>query len=245
MPLGGRGFSPSILAGLALVVTMLVGAVAARPARAHLGHEVVRAERYLKLDVSDHAGRLVVSLTLGAGEGARLLASADTDADGAVSEAERDAYLAAWGEGLRSELPVSVDGVVLELTWGEPFLDPIGAVRPTPVTVEMVARFELGGGEETVRIEDRMVRREAYDRTDVAFRVRGEAQLVRSGVGEAPSEPMEDVAYGREIAPDAPVVLTAVVETPPRRGWLPWLGLGAAAFALLALGAYFARRSRP
>jgi len=39
---------------------------------------------------------------------------ADTDADGIVTESERDAYLAQWGRGLRDELPVTLDGERVE-----------------------------------------------------------------------------------------------------------------------------------
>ena len=107
-----------------VTATWFLSASVTIPARAHLGHEIARAERYLKLDVSGHSARIVVSLTLGQREGARVLAAADTDASGDVSEAERDAYLTQWGEGLRSELPVRVDGAPLSLVWSEPYMEP-------------------------------------------------------------------------------------------------------------------------
>ncbi|MCZ7683347.1 MAG: hypothetical protein M5U28_32990 [Sandaracinaceae bacterium] len=132
---------------------------------------------------------MVVSLTLGAREGERLLEAADTSGDGRVDEAERDAYLAEWAAGLREELPVEVDGAAREITFGEPYLEPVGRVRAVPVTVELVARLPLEGGRQTVRITDRMVRREVYDRTDVAFRVRDGASLVASGAETDPASP--------------------------------------------------------
>lgn len=217
-----------LLSATCLSATLLSVAI---PARAHLGHEIARAERYLKLDVSGHSARLVVSLTLGEREGARALAAADTDASGEVSEAERDAYLAQWAAGLRSELPVHVDGAPLTLTWAEPYMEPIGRVRPVPVTVELVARFELEGGRQTIRIDDRVPRREVYDRTDVAFRVRDEATLIASGMGENPSEPTPDLAYAADVP--APT-LTAIVETPPRAPEVPWSAIAFAAGLALA-----------
>ena len=72
------------LAALALLV-----AVTATPvASAHLGHEVVRAERYLKLDLREGEVRLVVTLTLGEEEGASLMRAADDDGDRKVGEEE-------------------------------------------------------------------------------------------------------------------------------------------------------------
>lgn len=213
-------------------------------AEAHLGHVIARAERYIKLDVSGRSARLVVSLTLGEREGARVLAAADRDRDGNVSEAERDAYLAEWGAGLAAELPVQVDGQARELAWSEPYMEPIGPVHPVPVTVELVARFELEGGRQTIRIEDRVARREVYDRTDVAFRTREEATLLASGAGEQPAEPTPDLAYGREL--EAPVVLTAIVETPERpTSWAPIaIGTGLALAAAAVAVALRLRRRR-
>lgn len=212
------------------------------PAHAHLGHEIARAERYIKLDVAGRSARLVVSLTLGEREGARVLASADADASGDVSEAERDAYLTQWGAGLRTELPVHVDGAPRSLTWAEPYMEPVGPVRPVAVTVELVARFELAGGRQAIRIEDRVPRREIYDRTDVAFRVRDDARLIASGAGDAPGEPTPDLAY----APDVPApTLTAVVETPPRPADVPWSAIAiAGGLALATLAGALALRAR-
>ena len=78
----------------------LVTFCAASVASAHLGHLVQRAERYLKVDVSGYRVRLVVSLTLGARETARLMQQADSDGNGWVSPEERDAYMGLWGAGL-------------------------------------------------------------------------------------------------------------------------------------------------
>lgn len=223
------------------VVLLAVGLLPAS-ARAHLGHEIARAERYLKLDVAGHTARVVVSLTLGAAEGGRVLRAADADGDGRVSEAERDAYLADWGNGLREELPVEVDGVRQELVFAEPYLDPIGRVRAVPVTIEMVARFDLGGGRQSVRIRDAMVRREVYDRTDVAFRARDGARIAASGFGDE-ADPTPDLAYGPERARGQPVVLRAIVESPERPVELSWPWLVGAAVAVLALaGVLFVRR---
>lgn len=213
-------------------------------AHAHLGHEIARAERYLKLDVAGHDARVVVSLTLGEREGERLLEAADTSGDGRVDEAERDAYLALWAQGLREELPVEVDGVAREVTFGEPYLEPVGRVRRVPVTVELVAHLALEGGRQTVRVTDRMVRREVYDRTDVAFRVRDGASLVASGAEADPDARTADLAYGPDFQEGEPVILTAIVET-PARATRPWHLVGlAGALAALVLFVVVIRRRR-
>lgn len=215
-------------------------------AHAHLGHVISRAERYLKLDVAGRRARVVVSLTLGEAEGGRILAAADTDGDGVVSDAERDAYLAQWGEGLRTELPVSVDGQPVELAWGEGWLEPTGRVRRTAVTVEMVAVLELRGGEQTVTIEDRMVRRDVFDRTDVAFRTRDGATLIASGEGETPTEAIEDLTYPPNFREGEAVVLSAILRTPepePEVPWV-WIGVGVAVVLLGGIALFAVRRAR-
>jgi hypothetical protein len=214
----------------------------AAPAHAHLGHVVLRAERYLKLDVAGNRARVVVSLTLGAEAGRRVLAAADADGDGEVDPAEADAYLAEWGRGLADELPVRVDAEPVRVAWGEGYFDPVGPVRAVPVTVEMIARLELDG-EQTVTIEDRMVRREAYDRTDVAFRARDGAELLASGADPSPSDVVEDLAYGASFRDGEPVTLTAVLRTPERPPAVPWGGV-LAGVALLAAGVAVFERLR-
>lgn len=206
-------------------------------ARAHLGHVIARAERYIKLDVAGNEARIVVSLSLGEREGLRVLEAADTSGDGTVDEVERDAYLAQWAEGLRTELPVEVDGTARELAWGEPYLDPVGRVRAVPVTVELVARLPLEGGRQGVTITDRMVRREVYDRTDVAFRVRDGASLIASGAEPEPSAPTPELAYPADFHEGEPVVLIAILETPARAARPPWHLVGLAG-ALLAVAIF-------
>jgi len=220
---------------------LILVTLAPAPAAAHVGHVIRTAERYLKLDVDGHRARVVVSLTLGADEGRRVLEAADADGDGTVTGAESEAYLAQWGDGLREEVPLSLDSERVRASWGEGYFAPIGSVRRVPVTVEMVARFELGGGEETVGLEDRMVRREVFERTDVRFQIRGDAELVRSGVEGDDADATEELAYGGSFRGGQPVPIRAVIRTPRRRTPWPWwwvagpLGVAALAAVLLWL----------
>lgn len=227
-------------------------ALVATAASAHLGHIVLSAERYLKMDAAADEVRLVVSLTLGPAEGQRVLEAADEGGDGTVSQGEADAYMAQWGAGLETDLPVTVGGEPVQVSWGEPYFEPIGAVRPTRANVEMVAHVRLEPGRHTITMRDRM-RTEVFDRTDVAFRAHGGARLVASGYGESPPDPTPALAFGPDLpAPEEGGALTAVYEIPGVPGdqdeatsrWPLWAA--GAGLLVVALAAWIAvlRRSR-
>jgi hypothetical protein len=226
----------------------------ALPVRAHIGHVVERAERYLKLDVTPGDARFVVSLTLGPTEMERVLGAADADDDGRVTEGEAEAYVRTWGEGLDDVLTVRVDGELDAFSWGEPFLQPIGDVRPVGGSVELVGHVELGAGRVAIVIEDRMAR-PAIERTDVSLETRNGVRLVAAGPGADPAGIEPRFAFG----PGAPrpVVFAAIVETeasliPARRhesalGWVlaAMTATGVLAFVAMRLGrAFHARRRR-
>lgn len=206
---------------------------------------VLNAERYLKLDASEADTRLVVSLTLGATEGRRVLDAADANRDGQVTQSEADAYLAEWGRGLADELPIAIDGERVSVPFTEPFLDPIGRVAAVPVTVEMVAHLPVSSREARIVVQDRMVRRETYDRTEVAFRSHDGAEVLRSGAGTDPRTRVLDLACGRTTGNPMPDVLTMDVLYPQRREpTSPWtyVAVGAASIAIVSLGVARARR---
>ncbi len=211
---------------VALLIALLVSG-----ARAHLGHVVMRAERYLKLDAEPGGVRLVVSLTLGPDETVRVAQAADRSGDGVVSAQEADAYMREWGEGLRSDLPVEVDGQSVEVSWGEPFFDPIGPIQAVPGAVEMVAHVPLGPGRHHVSLLDEM-RAEAFDRTDVAFEGQPGTQVVAAGPHAEPSGRVRTLSY---VAGNAPERLTLVVDVPGMPAQVKW-ALGASA-ACVAVGA--------
>ncbi len=203
--------------GLALLtLSMLVSLREPELASAHLGHVVLRAERYVKLDFADDSVRVVVSLTLGPDEARRVLAATDDagDSNGEVTQAEADAYMAQWGDGLRADLPVDVDGAPVDVAWGEAYMEPIGPIAAAPGTVEMVARVPLAAGAHRVAVHDHM-RIETFDRTDIAFRARDGARLVASGIGEPRTPPERDLAVLRDTRrPDDGFVYVAEVEVP-------------------------------
>ncbi len=213
-------------------------------AHAHLGHIVVSAERYLKIDATERDTRLVVSLTLGASEGRRVLEAADGDHDGDVSQTEADAYLAEWGRGLHDELPVEVDGERVEIEFDEPFLDPIGRVASVPVTVEMVAHIPIEAREAVIVVRDQMVRRETYDRTEVAFRGHDGAEVVASGGVEAPTSRELDLAFGTTTGSAMPEVIAMRALYPSRSepSHVPWAGVGVLALVGIGVGVAVRRR---
>lgn len=225
---------------LAVALAIVLSATAAR---AHIGHTITRAERYLKLDATEADTRFVVSLTLGPAEGRNVLGEADADHDGEVDEAEMTGYLANWAEGLRTELPIEVDGAPLEVTWTDGWMDPIGAVRAVPVTVEMVAHLPVTGREHRIVVRDQMVRREVFDRTDVAFRAHDGAELVHAGPEAEPPDVVEDAAFLTGGA--ALDVMVADVRYPSRSTFdARWLGGIAGAVFVVALAVLLARRRR-
>lgn len=233
---GGRGCATWLLVAFALGSPALFASSVPWPAtaHAHLGHVVQRAERYLKVDATPGGARLVVSLTMGPQEMARISNAADANQDGHVTQAEADAYMAEWGAGLRTELPVTVDGQPVDLSWGQAFFDPIGELRPVGGTVEMVALVPLEGGEQRIVVTDGM-RQETFDRTDVAFSARDGAELVVAGVGLDPREVAGRLTYGgvTEVEVLTVVVRLPVVSAPEQRSYA-MVGVVGAAVALAA-----------
>lgn len=227
----------------------LVTFCAASVASAHLGHLVQRAERYLKVDVSGYRVRLVVSLTLGARETARLMQQADSDGNGWVSPEERDAYMGLWGAGLVDELAVRVDGTRVDVEFAEPFMQPIGAIVATEGSVEMVGTFVLDGGEHDVVIADTMPR-EAFERTDYSFRARDEAVMLASGLGDNVTEVLEHTSVHQASPnPETFMVRVRVPQRPLTAGEeairvLPWAAGAAAVLIAVAVALQLRRRSR-
>lgn len=229
---------------MALALSLAVLAFLTSHVSAHLGHVILRAERYLKLDASDSDTRLVVSLTLGPEEGARILGAADTNGDQTVSAPESDAYLAQWGAGLVADVPVEIDGVAQVPEWTEGYMEPVGPVAPRALTVEITAHLPLTGQEHVVRFRDHM-RREVFERTDVAFRAHDGAELVVAGVGDAPLELTRDLAFGSGEA-GAPDTFTARLRFPRHDPPMTVTPLALGAAALVGLGAlvFVVRRRR-
>jgi hypothetical protein len=216
-------------------------------AHAHLGHLVLRAERYVKIDAAPGELRVVVSLMLGPSEARSALEPADTDGDGSLSRAEADAYLAGWGAELEREVRIELDDAPADgVVWRDGVLEPVGPIAAQPVTVERIAHVPLPGGEHVVRVRDAMdVAR--FERTDVVFQARDGATLSRAGLGTSPPDLEPSLSFGSDFAPTGGRVFTATVATPdePASLWtLLAAVIGGAVLAIVA-GVGLRRRRTP
>ena len=243
-----RSRGGTVLTRFGVIGALAMALLPCASARAHLGHLVIRAERYLKIEADDHGVRIIVTLTLGPAEARPVLRAADSDSDGTVTQREADAYMAQWGEGLLTDLPIEVDGAQVDVAWGEAYLDPLGPIRPAPTTVEMVAHVPLEGGTHRVTLRDRM-RVEAFDRTDAVFRVRDGARQLACGVGERPSSVVPALAFGPDTQTVTGGAFTSVVEIPgapsSAPAWSIYVAIGVIVLmSALGVGAVVRRRRR-
>lgn len=181
---------------------------------AHAGHDVLRAERYLKLEATDRGVRIVLSLSLGTEEMLRIARIADEDQDGEVTQREAERYLEEWGETLRRELPMRVDGSFVRVPWGGPYFDPIGRITARTGSIELSAHVPLMHGRHFIVITDQM-RFESFDRTDVSFAARDGGELINSGPNDAPTEVIPTFAYGRNAEIPRVRVIGMTIELPP------------------------------
>ena len=221
-------------AGPFSIVFMAVAFFVATPrAQAHLGHVVLRAERYLKVDVEPEALRVVASLTLGPTEMERILRDADTNEDGSVDASEADVYMQTWGEGLAEELRIEVDEEWVEVIWGDAYLDPHGVIRSVAGSVEMVARVDLDPGTHRIRLRDSMPTG-ALDRTDIVIRTQPGGLVRGCTYGEQEHDCSTPLALPPATASE---VVGLTIDVAGLRAWQVGL-LAAAAALLLAFGAW-------
>lgn len=227
------------------LLTIFAILVAASTAEAHLGHAVERAERYLKLELREREVRLVVTLTLGEVEGEALLRAADEDGDGRVSDEEATEHLGRWAAALEEEIVLRANGTRIPLHFGDGFFDPKGRARRAVATLEMVGRGRLPPGNATLELEDRMARRDAFERTDVSLVARPPVRILGDGFDEARRPPRLAYAFPPERAPEK---LVLEVESPEATFWeeaplLVLLGVPVALVAVLTLVAVRRRKN--
>jgi hypothetical protein len=98
-----------------LVLALVLGAAAA--ASAHVAPSVDDNNRYLKLTPLGDRVRLAYVIFYGELPGARLRPTLDADHDGAISEAEGQAFGAKVGAEVAAALDVSIDGAQQRLAW--------------------------------------------------------------------------------------------------------------------------------
>jgi hypothetical protein len=226
------------LAGCLLLAAQ---ALVTAPASAHLGHEIKRAERYLKLDLREGEVRLVVTLTLGEDEGELLMRAADDDGDRRVSHEEAAKHLETWARALENELVLTADGERVDLTFGDGFFDPKGSTRRVVATLEMVGKSELPTGVFELALEDRMANREVFERTDVTFVASAPVRILADGLGELSRPPKGAYAFPPTAAP---LRIVVEVQSPARYIWKAVRIGFLVALLLLGLGLHLYSRWR-
>jgi hypothetical protein len=151
----------------------LVAALAVRPADAHVAPSVGDNNRYLKMTPLGDRVRLAYTVFYGERPGAELRTAIDANRDGAIDDAESQAFGARIADQLAAALELTVDGAPRPVTWsqvvvgmGTPSasagtfsIDLIAAICVTPPrgshAIELRDRFELAHpGETEIRFED-------------------------------------------------------------------------------------------
>jgi hypothetical protein len=151
----------------------LVAVLAARLADAHVAPSVGDNNRYLKLTPLGDRVRLAYTVFYGEAPGAELRKAIDANHDGAIDDAESQAFGARIADQLAAALELTVDGARRPVTWsqvvvgmGTPSaaagtfsIDLIAAICVTPPrgshAIELRDRFELAHpGETEIRLED-------------------------------------------------------------------------------------------
>lgn len=169
--------------------------------RAHLGHLSLRAERYLKLDVRNDYVRTVMSLQLEGSESFRAREHVDTDHDGTMTASEVRHALDQWRVQLRRELAFTIDGRPAGARWEEGVIVPLGAVRTTSTTIELVTRVALPPGPRA-RIELRDALTFAgLQSTELRLEANDGMRFERAGV--APTTGVTPRATLVEVSPNA------------------------------------------
>jgi len=144
-----------------------------RPAAGHVAPAIADNNRYLKLTPLGDRVRLAYTVFYGAVPGTALRREMDTNHDGAVDDAESQAFGGRLAAQLAAQLELTVDGARRPVTWSQiavgmgtpsglfgPFsVDLIAAICLTPVrgahAIELRDRFELAHpGETEIRFED-------------------------------------------------------------------------------------------
>jgi hypothetical protein len=157
----------------ALVAVLAVRLAGVRLADAHVAPSVGDNNRYLKLTPLGDRVRLAYTVFYGEVPGAELRKAIDANRDGAIDDAESQAFGARIADQLATALELTVDGARRPVTWsqvvvgmGTPSatagtfsIDLVAAICVTPPrgahAVELRDRFELAHpGETEIRFED-------------------------------------------------------------------------------------------
>ena len=98
---------------------LAAGAVTTTPARAHVAPAVNANNRYLRITPMRDRIRLAYTVYIGERPGAEARVRMDRDGDGALSQAEGEAYADELASAVAPALEVTIDGVPHTVTWAE------------------------------------------------------------------------------------------------------------------------------
>jgi hypothetical protein len=140
--------------------SLVVIAAAAATARAHVAPSMDDNNRYLKLTPLGDRVRLAYTIYLGEVPGAAARRELDVDHDGAISDAEAQAFGAKLAAQVQPGLAITVDGAPAPVAWAE--ID-VGMGQPVTAagsfSVDLIAWLCLpsAGGSHTVVLRDAFV----------------------------------------------------------------------------------------
>jgi hypothetical protein len=247
----------------ALVAVLAARLAAPRPVAAHVAPSVGDNNRYLKLTPLGDRVRLAYTVFYGEVPGAELRKAIDANRDGAIDDAESQAFGTRIADQLAAALELTVDGARRPVTWsqvvvgmGTPSaaagtfsIDLVAAICVTPPrgshAIELRDRFELAHpGETEIRFEDSpgvaidRARIGDDDAPGVDYKIIGPTPVLGA------AGPTGGIALAFTAGPKAVVTADAAcVRTAPPSG--PPIGViagGVAALAILAGAITRARR---
>lgn len=241
------------------VVWSVLGPVAAR---AHVAPSVDDNNRYLKLTPMGDRVRLAYTVLFGEVPGAAQRRSIDTDRDGAISDAEANAFGAKVAADVLASLEATVDGTTQKLAWSQIV---VGMGVPKVVagsfSVDLVAYLCLPTvrGRHEIRLHDRF-RIPKPGETELKVEAGPGIQIERARVGIAndPTWAYRFVGPGGPLSDDGLDLVFVAGDAaplggdggcgaePPARGLPIWLVVGSAAIlgAVLAAIVVLVQRRR-
>jgi hypothetical protein len=232
-----------------LVLAITLGATTTS---AHVAPSVDDNNRYLKLTPQRDRVRLAYTVFFGENPGARMRPSLDTDRDGAISDAEAQAFGDRLAIEVGDALDVTVDGVQARVAWAEVVVG-LGspAVRAGSFSVDLIAYFCLpaSGDRHTLALRDRF-RVPRPGETEVRIEALPGVTIETGRVGDArdPSHEFRFVGRGGPLSDDGvELVFVAGSQAPAGggcgdiaraasgRSWWLFAIAGGVAAALIAL----------
>lgn len=260
------------LLGLAAFSALWITGGATRPALGHVAPSLDDNNRYVKLSLLADRVRLVYTIFFGEVPGAAMRRELDKDRDGQLSDAETDAFARELGREVSGQLTITLDGAAAPVTFAATnFGSATQQVRGGAFSVDLIATLCLGApsrdhrltlrdrfrlprpGETEVQLEDgpdisiTSAALGEHRATSRVFRFAGVVPaldepglVIEFAVGDAAARPPAG-ACQKQVERDRAGAPRGAAASPPPLGAL---AAGAAAAAILGLGAFVAWRRR-